>query len=107
MQFVTAFGIMQDVDWYGMFRSFYETVRVKIKCRDHTRIPASRIFEVNGVLFQIHFAVEGLASVVNVEDEDPDNIHPPNPDEHNDQHEDQPPEAKKGSDKMDTDASIG
>jgi hypothetical protein len=62
MQFVTAFGLMVDVDWNGMFRTFYEIVRVKIKCRDYNRIPASRIFEVKGVLFQIKFCVEGDAT---------------------------------------------
>jgi hypothetical protein len=44
MQFVTAYGIMVDVEFYGMFKTLYEMVRVKIKCRDYSRIPAARIF---------------------------------------------------------------
>jgi hypothetical protein len=44
MQFVTTYGIMVDVEFYGMFKTFYEMVRVKIKCRDYRRIPAARIF---------------------------------------------------------------
>ncbi|KAM0902134.1 hypothetical protein ACQ4PT_019499 [Festuca glaucescens] len=87
MQFVTAFGIMLDVDWYGMFRTFYEIVRVKIKCRDHSRIPAARIFEIDGFLFQIKFAVEGPSSVTQLE-EGVDYIHPPHPGDNDDHNED-------------------
>jgi hypothetical protein len=78
MQFVTAFCIMVHVDWYGMFKTFYEIVRVKIKCRDHNRIPASRIFEIQGVLFHVRFIIEGPANVVNLEDNE-NNLHPPHP----------------------------
>jgi hypothetical protein len=74
---------MVDMDWNGMFRTFYEIVRVKIKCRDYNRIPASRIFEVKGVLFQIKFCVEGQNEILNTDDAD--NIHPPRPDEHDEQ----------------------
>jgi hypothetical protein len=75
MQFVTAFGIMVDVNRYDLFKTFYGIVRVKIKCRDHNRIHAFRIFEVQGVLFQIRFAVAGLANVVNLEDNGNNLIH--------------------------------
>ncbi|KAM0909710.1 hypothetical protein ACQ4PT_014648 [Festuca glaucescens] len=91
MQFVSAFGIMVD-----------EIVRVKIKCRDHNRIPASRIFEVQGVLFQIRFAVEGPASVVNLEDNGT-NLHPPHPDpDDNDDEQDLEEGNQKDNDVMDT-----
>ncbi|KAM0922371.1 hypothetical protein ACQ4PT_006289 [Festuca glaucescens] len=102
MQFVTAFGIMVDVDWYGMFKTFYEILRVKIKCRDHNRIPASIIFEVQGVLFQIRFAVEGPANVVNLEDNGT-NLHPPHPDpDDNDDEQDLEEGNQKDNDVMDT-----
>jgi hypothetical protein len=102
MQFVTAFGIMVDVDWYGMFKTFYEVVRVKIKCRDHSRIPVSRIFEVQGVLFQIRFANEGPTSVVNLE-ENGNNIHPPHPDpDNNDEDQELEDGTLKENDVMDT-----
>jgi hypothetical protein len=102
MQFVTAFAIMVDVDWHGMFKTFYEVVRVKIKCRDHSKIPSSRIFEVQGVLFQMRFAVEGPTSVVNLE-EGENNIHPPHPDP-DDKERDQENEGDtlKENDVMDT-----
>ncbi|GJN40082.1 hypothetical protein PR202_gb29250 [Eleusine coracana subsp. coracana] len=43
-QFASSFGLLQDMDWQGMFKSFYEVVRIKIKCRDHTKIPNERLF---------------------------------------------------------------
>jgi hypothetical protein len=102
MQFVTAFGIMVDVNRYDLFKTFYGIVRVKIKCRDHNRIHAFRIFEVQGVLFQIRFDVEGPANVVNLEDNE-NNLHPPHPDPHdNDDEQDLEERNQKDSDVMDT-----
>jgi hypothetical protein len=98
MQVVTTFGIMVGIDFYGMFKTFYEIVRVKIKCRSHSRIPSARIFEV-GVLFQVKFSIEGPPSVVQV-DEPTDGVHPPHPDDHEDQGKE---EQEQEEDKMDTD----
>jgi hypothetical protein len=57
-QFASALGFLVDVDWHGMFQTFYEVVRLKILCRDHTKIPESRNFNVCGKLYQISFVVE-------------------------------------------------
>jgi hypothetical protein len=85
-----------------MFKKNYEIVRVKIKCRDHSRIPASKSFEVQCVLFQIIFVVEGPASVVNLEDGG-NNLHPPHPDpDNNDDDQDLEEGAQKKNDIMDT-----
>lgn len=37
-QIVSSFGLMTEVDWSGIFKSFYECVRVKITCRDPRKI---------------------------------------------------------------------
>lgn len=33
-QIVSGFGLMLDVDWSTIFKSFYEVVRVKVACKD-------------------------------------------------------------------------
>jgi hypothetical protein len=35
-----------DVDWTSLFKSFYEKVRVKIACRNPSKIPRERLFEM-------------------------------------------------------------
>jgi hypothetical protein len=32
-QLASSYGLLMDVDWEGIFSSFYETVSMKIKCR--------------------------------------------------------------------------
>ncbi|PAN34492.1 hypothetical protein PAHAL_6G159300 [Panicum hallii] len=44
-QITSGFGLMLDVDWPTIFKSFYEVVRVKLACRDPSKIPAERMFE--------------------------------------------------------------
>jgi hypothetical protein len=34
---VSGFGLMLDVDWASLFKSFYEKVRIKIACRDPSK----------------------------------------------------------------------
>jgi hypothetical protein len=58
-----------------MFKNFYEMLRVKFKCRDHTEIHAVRLFEISNKLYQIRIIVEGPTSIVSVEDPE-GNIHP-------------------------------
>ncbi|KAJ1278719.1 hypothetical protein BS78_04G100100 [Paspalum vaginatum] len=51
------FGMMTDVEWSTLFKSFYVTVRVKIFCRDP--IPPERLFEIEKKLFLVSLLVEG------------------------------------------------
>ena len=88
-----------------MFKSFYEVVRVRIKCRDHSKIHVVRLFEVQDQLYQIKIAVEGPSTTVTIEDGPDDSLHPPNPDDHSEHPEEDRGSAEdhKGNDKMDTD----
>jgi hypothetical protein len=36
-----------------MFHRFYEVVRIGIQCRDNSKIPTSRLFELYVIFFQI------------------------------------------------------
>lgn len=49
---------MVEVDWATLFKSFYKTVRVKIACKNYTRIPLERMYEMNKKLHVVSFTVE-------------------------------------------------
>lgn len=50
---------MTDVDWATLFKSFYEVARVKIACKDISKIPPERLCEMNKKLFLLSFLVDG------------------------------------------------
>jgi hypothetical protein len=58
-QIVSGFGLMVDVDWTSIFKTFYEVVRIKVACRDSSKIPKDRLYEMNKDLFVVSFEVEG------------------------------------------------
>lgn len=35
----TTIGLLVEVDWHVLFSSFFTNVRIKIKCKDHVKIP--------------------------------------------------------------------
>ncbi|KAL5648315.1 hypothetical protein ACJX0J_039124, partial [Zea mays] len=54
----SGFGMMSEVDWSTLFKSFYEKVRLKIFFRDPSRIPHERLFEMEKKPFLISLEVE-------------------------------------------------
>jgi hypothetical protein len=58
-QLASAFGILMDVDWAAMFRSFYVEVKLLIACKDSSKIPPQRIVEMNQELYLLHLLVAG------------------------------------------------
>ncbi|KAE8767974.1 hypothetical protein D1007_60616 [Hordeum vulgare] len=59
-QIAACFGILVDVDWNGIFKSFYEKVGIKVACRDPTKIPYERLVEMKKKLYILFFTVEGF-----------------------------------------------
>jgi hypothetical protein len=59
-QMTSGFGLLREVDRASLFKSFYENVRVKISCRNPTKIPRERLFELSEKLYMINFLVEGF-----------------------------------------------
>ncbi|XP_044366775.1 uncharacterized protein [Triticum aestivum] len=57
-QCTSAFGLLIDLDWQGMFQSLFECVRVKVQCRDPTKIPTERVFCIGGKTFKVRMTVE-------------------------------------------------
>lgn len=49
---------MTEVDWSTLFKTFYETIRIKVACKDFTKIPAKRLYEMGKKLHLVNFIVE-------------------------------------------------
>jgi hypothetical protein len=58
-QIAFGFGLMLEVDWANLFKTFYEVVRVKIASKDCKKIPKVRLFEFNRKLHVVSL-VEGM-----------------------------------------------
>jgi hypothetical protein len=63
-QVASGFGLLLDVDWSSLFKSFYEKVRLKVAVRDPRKIPHERLFELEFFLYMIGINVEGLDEVI-------------------------------------------
>ncbi|KAK1664981.1 hypothetical protein QYE76_053140, partial [Lolium multiflorum] len=61
-QIAKCFGLILDVDWGGIFKSFYEVVRVQVAVKDASKIPEQRIVVMRKKFYQLFFEVEGTAS---------------------------------------------
>lgn len=57
-QVASSIGILVNVDWHTIFRSFFRIVSVKVSVRDVDKIPKDRIFEMEQNLFLIFFDAE-------------------------------------------------
>lgn len=56
----SGLGRMIEVDWQSLFDSFFSVVRVKIQCKDPTKVPKERIFVFKSKLFMLTFITEGF-----------------------------------------------
>jgi hypothetical protein len=62
-QMASGIGLMLEVDWSSLFKSFYEHVRIKVACRDSLKIPKERLFELDKKLYLISITMEGVERV--------------------------------------------
>jgi hypothetical protein len=62
-QIASGFGLMIDVDWSTIFKTFYEVVRITVACKDTSKIPKDRLYEMGKGLFVVSFEVEGAIHV--------------------------------------------
>jgi hypothetical protein len=55
-----SFGLLRDVNWSLLLKSFYEKVRLKIACRNPSKILSERLFELAKKLYLVTIKVEGF-----------------------------------------------
>jgi hypothetical protein len=60
----SSFGLLLDVDWSSLFKSFYEMVRVKMVCKNLAKVPKERLFELEKKLYLVTITVEGYEQSV-------------------------------------------
>ncbi|KAK1606173.1 hypothetical protein QYE76_029846 [Lolium multiflorum] len=66
-QAVSVCGLLLEVDWLSVFTNNAQEVRVKVHCRDPSKVPPGRLFGYHGNLFHLGFTLE---SVIPNEDND-------------------------------------
>lgn len=59
----SSIGRMVDVDWQLLFNSFFSSIRVKIQCKDPTKIPKERLFVFKDKVHLILFNPEGYEAI--------------------------------------------
>jgi hypothetical protein len=57
-QIASGFGLLTEVDWPTLFKTFYEVVRIKVACKDWRKIPAERLYEMDKKLYVVSLLVE-------------------------------------------------
>lgn len=65
----SSIGLMVEVDWHSLFNSFFGSARVKLQCKDPSRIPKERIFVFSKKLYLISFKTEGFEQKDNSSDD--------------------------------------
>jgi hypothetical protein len=79
-QIAKTLGLLLDVDWGRIFKSFYEVVRVQLSMKDIHKIPEERIYAMKKKFYWVIFEVEKVAgdggNDSNNDDNDPDGEDP-------------------------------
>lgn len=57
-QVTSVCGILLEVDWKHCLQTFYETIRVKIYCKDISKILEERTFGITGKFYKFAIEVE-------------------------------------------------
>lgn len=104
-QIASSFGLLLDVDWAYMFKSFYEKARIKIACRDPCKIPLERIFEMGKKLYMTMFTVEGIEKYQQGEEQSDGDDDDPEDDEEQKREDDEADDLDQ--DQMETDNQAG
>jgi hypothetical protein len=68
-QIASSLGKMIEIDWNSLFSSFFNMVKIKVACKDSTKIPKKRLFEMRNNLYVIDFKVEGHVDLGEDDDE--------------------------------------
>jgi hypothetical protein len=105
-QITSSFGMLLDVDWSALFKSFYEKVRVKVACRQSAKILGERLFEMDKKLYMVSIKVEGFEQDVDDQDDWDDDDEDQN-EEGKGENEDAFDDLDDMQDNMETDGNAG
>jgi hypothetical protein len=74
---------MVEIEWSSLFSSFFRMARARIECKDATKIPSKRLFDLKRNLYLVQFKVEKHFgdAMEGFEDDGGDNSDPPSNDE--------------------------
>lgn len=73
-QIASSLGVIVNVDWHEIFRSFYEIVIIQVAVRDPQLIPRDRLVEIQQELYLLNFEVDD-----DVATDSPSHNHPGGP----------------------------
>jgi hypothetical protein len=54
----STLGVLTNVDWPVVFKTFYKRIRILVAVRDISKIPTSKLYEMEQNFFCLRFAVE-------------------------------------------------
>jgi hypothetical protein len=57
-QVASTLGVITNVDWPVVFKTFYKRIRILVAVRDISKIPTSKLYEMEQNFFCLRFAVE-------------------------------------------------
>jgi hypothetical protein len=63
-QFISALGVLVEVDWHSAFKSLCEVVRVKIHCKDMFSISEEQTYKLGKKFYKIGIQVEADEKVM-------------------------------------------
>ena len=113
-QVASTLGVLVNVDWHEVFKSFYKILRIKVSVRDVSKIPVDRLVEINQSFYLLQFEVEENDDQVDAPDDGHDDNNHDSPavqeeeeDLGDDFQEHLQKEKEDGSKHMDTDVVLG
>jgi hypothetical protein len=59
-QAIAVCGLILELDWLSVFRNNAQEVRVRVSCRDPSKLPHGRLFSFHGNLFHLGFTLESV-----------------------------------------------
>jgi hypothetical protein len=67
-QIASALGKLVEVDWQSLFGIYFAMIRIKIKCKDPSKVPKKRLMEMGDDIYLLYFKTEGVDQETNTEE---------------------------------------
>jgi hypothetical protein len=66
-QVASAIGKLVEIDWHSLFGSYFAMIRIKVKCREPSKVPKKRVMEMGDNIYLIKFTTEGVDQEIDSE----------------------------------------